>query len=223
MSIMKITEIQNQEMVSTIRKKGCLNQEYVEQAIRKTPRHFFVPEMYLEEAYKDEPIPTKNYQTISQPSVVAKMTEWLDVKEEDNILEIGCGSGWQSAILSKLATKGKIYTVERFPELINFSLENLKRAGIEEVKVIEGDGTFGIPEKAPFDKIIITAACSKVPSPLIEQLKIGGLVIAPIGADIQTLTLFKKTIEGLKEIKKEYGYVFVPFIGKFGFDEKIMN
>jgi len=203
-------------LISVMQKSGFLNDKKVEFAIRKTPRHEFVPTSLKEKAYDDSPIPIMKNQTISQPSVVSRMTEWLDVKEGQKILEIGSGSGWQTAILACLVGDGMIYSVERHPELAEFAKKNLKKLGISNVKIILGDGSFGFPEASPFDRIIITAACKKVPDSLLEQLSINGLLIAPVGGYPQSMVLLKKTSKEIIEIKNQPGYVFVPFLGKKG-------
>ena len=140
------------------------------------------------------------------------MTEWLDVKEGQKILEIGSGSGWQTAIIAKLVGDGQIFTVERHEELANFAEKNLQKLGIQNAKIIHGDGKLGLPQESPFDRIIITAACNKFPEELLNQLTLDGLIIAPIGENIQSLVLFKKTSKGIEEIKNQDGYVFVPLI-----------
>ena len=202
------------DLIIIMKKSGFLNDDKVEFAIRKMPRHEFVPTL-LEEAYEDTPLSIMKNQTISQPSVVSRMTEWLDVREGQKILEIGSGSGWQTAILSYLVGHGKVYSVERHSELAEFAKKNLDKLGINNVKVILGDGSLGFPEESPFNRIIITAACKKVPEPLLEQLSIDGLLIAPVGEFPQSLVLLKKTSHGIVEIKNQPGYVFVPFLGKF--------
>jgi protein-L-isoaspartate(D-aspartate) O-methyltransferase len=157
-----------------------------------------------------------NNQTISQPSVVSRMTEWLDIKEGQKILEVGSGSGWQTAILACLVGCGKIYSIERHLELAEFAKKNLNKLGIPNVKIILGDGSLGFPEESPFDRIIITAACKKIPDSLLEQLSIDGLLIAPVGGYLQSLVLLTKTSKGIVEIKNQPGYVFVPLLGKKG-------
>ncbi len=144
------------------------------------------------------------------------MTEWLDVKKGNKVLEIGCGSGWQSAILSLLVEDGTVFSIEKSSTLVEFAKKNHAKAGIKNVEIIEGDGSLGLPKKSPFDRIIITAACPKVPKPLVEQLSIDGLLVAPIGEFMQSMVLLKKTKEGVKELKRELGYVFVPLNIKFG-------
>jgi protein-L-isoaspartate(D-aspartate) O-methyltransferase len=206
-------------LVNIMKNSGFLNDSKVESAIRKTPRHEFIPTSLQEKAYEDTPILIMNSQTISQPSVVSRMTEWLDVREDQKILEIGSGSGWQSAILSYLVGHGKIYSVERHSDLVNFAKKNLDKLGINNVKVILGDGSLGLPKESPFDRIIITAACRKIPQSLFEQLSINGLLVAPVGEFTQSLVLLKKTSQGIVEIKNESGYVFVPLLGKFDDDK----
>ena len=205
-------------LISVMKKSGFLNDKKVELAIRNAPRHEFVPTALIEKAYDDSPIQIMKNQTISQPSVVSRMTEWLDVQEGQKILEIGSGSGWQTAILAYLVGSGSVYSIERHSELAEFAKKNLDKLGILNVKVISGDGSFGYPEESPFDRIIITAACKKIPDSLLEQLTINGLLIAPVGGYPQSLVLLKKTSSGTVEIKNQVGYVFVPFLDKRGED-----
>ena len=207
------------ELIKIMKNSGFLNDNKVELAIRKNPRHEFVPKSLLNRAYKDTPLSLMKKQTISQPSVVSRMTELLNVKKGQKILEIGSGSGWQSAILSFLIGNGEVFSIDRHPELVEFAKENLNKLGIPNVNVILGDGSLGLLKKAPFDRIIITAACKKVPPPLFEQLSLDGLLIAPVGEYPQSLILFKKTPQSIIEIKNQPGYVFVPLLGKFGHQE----
>lgn len=214
---MKINEKYEQRLenlISIMKKTGFLSEDKVELAIRKNPRHEFVPISLKDEAYEDVPLPIMKNQTISQPSVVARMTEWLDVREGQKILEIGCGSGWQTAIMSYLVGHGKVYSIERHSELVEFAKKNLDKLDINNVEVILGDGNLGLPDKAPFDRIIITAACKNIPEPLLEQLANNGLIIAPVGEVQQSMILQKKTDNGIIEIKNQPGYVFVPLLGK---------
>ena len=203
------------DLIIYLKNSKFLTDKRVESALRNIPRHEFVPESELDYAYNNEPLPIMKRQTISQPGVVTRMTEWLDVKDGQKILEIGTGSGWQSAILSYLVGTGDVYSIERHPELVKFAQENLKKLDIDNVHVILGDGTLGYPEESPYDRIIITAACTEIPLPLIDQLDEGGLILAPIGNTSQSLILLQKTSKGLVEIKKQSKYVFVPLIGKF--------
>lgn len=203
-----------EDLIIIMKKSGFLNDKKVELAIRKIPRNEFVPMSVKEKAYENVPLSIMKNQTISQPSVVSRMTEWLDIKEGQKILEVGTGSGWQTAILSYLVGSGKVYSIERHSELVEFAKKNLDKLGIDNVKIILGDGNLGIPEESPFDRIIITAACKKVPEPLLEQLSEGGLLIAPIGEYPQSLILLKKRSQEIIEVKNQPGYVFVPLLGK---------
>lgn len=210
-------ELRKQNLIAKIKSNGFLKDLKVERAIRVTPRHFFVPDDFVEQSYEDRPLPTKSMQTISQPSVVAMMSELLDVKNHHKILEIGCGSGWQSAILSRLTSK-KILSIERLPEIVEFARKNHQKAGVQNVEIIQGDGTLGLAEWAPFDRIIITAACKKIPEPLLNQLNKDGILVAPVGDYyFQDMVVVQKTTQGAKVIRRDPGFIFAPLIGKYGF------
>ncbi|MBC8517115.1 MAG: protein-L-isoaspartate(D-aspartate) O-methyltransferase [Nitrosopumilus sp.] len=216
MRIEKKYQIAINDLIIYLKNSKLLTDERIESAFRNIPRHEFVLKSEIDNAYDNEPLPIMKNQTISQPGVVSRMTEWLDVKNGQKILEIGTGSGWQSAILSYLVDSGTVYSIERHPELVKFAQENLKKLKINNVHVILGDGNFGYPKESPYDRIIITAACNEIPSPLFDQLSENGLIIAPVGDSSQSLVLQKKTSKGMVEIKKQSKYVFVPLIGKFG-------
>ncbi len=204
------------DLIKTIKDYGFLTNEKVESAFRTIPRHEFVVPSELDRAYYNEPLSIMNNQTISQPGVVSRMTEWLDIKDGQKILEIGTGSGWQTAILSYMVGNGTVYSIERLPELVNFARENLEKLRIDNVHVILGDGSMGYPEKSPYDRIIITAACTEIPLPLLEQLDENGLIIAPVGDLSQSMILLKKISGEIVKIKNESNYIFVPLLGKFG-------
>jgi len=204
------------DLIIHLKNSKFLTDGRVESALRNIPRHEFVPESELDYAYNNEPLQIMKNQTISQPGVVTRMTEWLDVKNGQKILEIGTGSGWQSAILSYLVGTGNVYSVERHPKLVKFAQENLKKLNIDNVYLVLGDGSVGYPKESPYDRIIITAACSKIPLSLIEQLSENGLIIAPVGDASQSLVLLQRTSKGIVEIRNESHYVFVPLVGKFG-------
>jgi protein-L-isoaspartate(D-aspartate) O-methyltransferase len=185
-------------------------------AMLEIPRHLFIPPPYDRAAYDDNPLPIGNGQTISQPYIVALMTELLHPKATDNMLEIGAGSGYQAAVLSGLVRK--LTTIERITSVANLARTNLKLAGIDNVVVIESDGTLGYPENSPYDGIIVTAATPDVPQPLIGQLAEGGILVAPVGGrDIQELiTIYK---QGGSLIRESHGGVrFVPLIGQYGWE-----
>ncbi len=207
------------ELIRILKNMDFLHDSKVESAIRKCPRHEFVPKSFLDIAYENIPIPLIKNQTISQPAVVARMTEWLNVSEGQKILEIGSGSGWQAAILSFLVGDGKIFSIDRYQELVDFAKDNLSKLGISNVDVIFGDGSLGLSKESPFDRIIITAACKKVPPILFEQLSPKGLLIAPVGECFQSMIVYKKSLHEITEIKNQPGYAFVPLFGKFGIQE----
>lgn len=185
-------------------------------AMREIPRHLFIPPPYDQNAYDDNPLPIGDGQTISQPYIVAVMTDLLHPERSDNVLEIGAGSGYQAAILSRLV--GRLTTIERIPAVAILARNNLKLLGIENVEVFEGDGTQGYPQHAPYNGIIITAATPEIPQPLIDQLADGGRLVAPVGErDVQELVTLEK--HGDRMIPESHGGVrFVPLIGKNGWE-----
>ena len=214
--IEKKYQIALNDLVNYLKNSRFLNDKKVEDAFRNIPRHEFVPSSELDCAYYNEPLPIKKNQTISQPAVVSRMTEWLDVRQGQKVLEIGTGSGWQTAILSYLVGQGIVYSVEIKPELVKFAQENLEKLRINNVHIILSDGSIGYSKASPYDRIMITAACTEIPLPLLDQLADGGLLIAPVGDSSQSLVLLQKTRKGIIEIKNESHYVFVPLLGKFG-------
>jgi protein-L-isoaspartate(D-aspartate) O-methyltransferase len=216
MQIDKKYQSQLDDLIIFLKNMKFLIDNNIESAFRNIPRHEFIPSSELDRAYYNEPLPIMKNQTISQPGVVSRMSEWLDVKDGQNILEIGSGSGWQTAILSYLVGTGTVYSIEIHPELEKFARKNLEKFCLDNVNVILGDGSLGYPEAAPYDRIIITAACTEIPLPLLDQLSNDGLIIAPVGDASQSLVLLKKTSKGIIEVKNESNYVFVPLLGKFG-------
>jgi protein-L-isoaspartate(D-aspartate) O-methyltransferase len=184
----------------------------------KVERHKFIPEEQRDNAYVDFPIPIGAGQTISQPYIVALMTECLDLSGKEKVLEIGTGSGYQAAILAELTKT--VCSVERFELLAKKAKVLFDELGYKNIKVKVGDGTLGWEEEAPFDRIIITAATAEVPLPLTEQLKETGKLILPLGEILsQVLTLFEKK-EGKLYSQEICGCVFVPLVGKFGLIKK---
>jgi protein-L-isoaspartate(D-aspartate) O-methyltransferase len=208
----KNNQFKLEKLINIMKSIGFLTDNRVESAFRKIPRHEFVPSPLQDKAYDDIPLPIMNHQTISQPSVVSRMTEWLDVHPGHKILEIGTGSGWQTGILSFLVGSGKVYSIERDSNLVVFAKENLSKLAITNVEVILGDGNLGLKKESPFDRIILTATCKKIPSTLLEQLSTNGLLIAPVGQFHSSLILLKKISKGISEIKNESGYAFVPLL-----------
>ena len=178
------------------------------------PRHLFVPQKIQSRAYEDHPLPIGEGQTISQPYIVALMTQILGIQTGETILEIGTGSGYQAAVLSELTNN--VYTIEIRPGLGLEAERRLKNLNYTEIHVKQADGYFGWPEVAPFDAIIITAAANHIPPPLIKQLKPGGRMILPLGSTtfFQTLTLIKKTKDGKLDVEHITTVAFVPMVGK---------
>lgn len=191
-----------------------INNKSVLDAFLKIERHEFVPDDVKENAYADSPLPIGYDQTISQPYMVSLMTSCLDLTGNEKVLEIGTGSGYQAAILSQLAKE--VFTIERIGALAEKATQVFRKLKLDNIKVKIDDGTLGWPEKAPFDRIIITAAAPRVPLPLGEQLKEGGRLIIPIGDNFrQTLISFEKTYGALKS-SEVCACVFVPLVGKYG-------
>ena len=186
-----------------------IKDERVLQVMRKVARHKFVPFALRIFAYGDSPLPIGEGQTISQPYIVALMTELLELKGDERVLEIGTGSGYQAAILAELARE--VYTIEILPSLAKTSEKLLNNLGYKNIKVKCGDGYLGWPEYAPFDGIIVTCAPDKVPQPLIKQLKEGGRLVIPVGTHYQELKLLRK-VKGEIETKSIIPVRFVPMI-----------
>lgn len=185
-------------------------------AMREVPRHLFVPPPHDRGAYADSPLPIGNGQTISQPYIVALMTELLHPQPDQTVLEIGAGSGYQAAILSRLVCK--VTTIERIPTVAELARKNLAALGFENVEIVVGDGTEGYTPRAPYNGIIITAATPDIPAPLKKQLVEGGRLVAPVGGrDIQELVVLEK--RGAAFTVEHHGGVrFVPLIGEYGWE-----
>ncbi len=181
-------------------------------AMRHVPRHLFVPEAYRRQAYEDHPLPIGLGQTISQPYIVAFMTEAAAPDAQDRVLEIGTGSGYQAAVLAEIVSE--VYTIEILPELADQARERLSRLGYENVWVKTGDGYLGWPEHAPFDAIIVTAAPEQVPAPLIDQLAPAGRMVIPVGprGDVQSLRLIEKAEDGTISERELLPVRFVPLV-----------
>jgi protein-L-isoaspartate(D-aspartate) O-methyltransferase len=201
------------KMVETqIRRRGVTDQDVLD-AMESVPRHEFVPEQYESQAYADHPLPIGHGQTISQPYIVALMTELLGLQSTDRVLEIGTGSGYQAAILAEVV--GEVYTVEIVEALAIESRERLERLGYSNVHALHADGYFGWEEHAPYDAIIVTAAPDHIPQPLVQQLKEGGKLVVPVGppGGYQTLWEITKTEDGVKK-RNVTGVLFVPLTGE---------
>jgi protein-L-isoaspartate(D-aspartate) O-methyltransferase len=202
-----------EEMVRNQLAAGGIRKAEVLQAMAEVPRHEFVPASLRPYAYADGPLPIGHGQTISQPFIVAYMTQALELSKEDTVLEIGTGSGYQAAILGKLTKE--VYTIEIVPPLAESARAVLSKLGFENVHVRQADGYLGWPEKAPFDAIIVTCAPDHVPEPLVSQLKEGGRLVIPVGATggIQQLVLLRKR-NGQISKEKMLDVRFVPMTGK---------
>ena len=199
------------EMVeSQIISRGVNGKDLIE-AMLKVPRHEFVPEGFKHQAYLDSALPIRAGQTISQPYIVAYMTELMNVKKGDKVLEIGTGSGYQAAILAEIGCD--VYTIEIIEELSKSAESTLTKMGYKSVHLKVGDGYEGWEEHAPYDAIIVTAAPPEIPEPLKAQLKENGRMVIPVGEDVQELILITKTKEGLVE-KRETLVRFVPMVGE---------
>ncbi len=198
-----------ERMVETQIINRGVKDERVIAAMRQIPRHLFVPPDVVDYAYNDEPVPIGEGQTISQPYIVAYMTEMLNLKEEDKVLEIGTGSGYQTAILASIAKE--IYTVEIIASLSSKAQELLAQLGYRNIYFKIGDGTFGWEEHAPYDAIIVTAAPASFPRQLEAQLKLGGRMVVPVGSTFQELYLLMREKEGIKK-KKLLPVRFVPLV-----------
>ena len=209
--------VQRKSLVKKLKHQRRIETPPVEKAFLEIPRENFVPDSIKKYAYVDTPLEIGNGQTISAPHMVAIMCECLDIKPDMKILEIGAGSGYHAAIVSKIiGEKGQVYTVERHKGLAEKAKQNLESTGIKNVKVIVGDGSLGLPDFAPYDRIYVTCAAPDIPKPYIEQLKNNGKLLIPVGRVYCKLLLLEKKDNEI--ITKDYGgCAFVPLVGKHGF------
>ncbi len=203
-----------ERMVATqIASRGIKNKKVLE-VMAKVPRHRFVLSEYLDSAYEDHPLPIGEGQTISQPYMVALMTECLGLKGNEKVLEVGTGSGYQAAILAELSKE--VYTIERFESLAERAKKVLGDLEYENVKVIVGDGSRGLEEVAPFDGIIVTAGAPILPKRLVDQLAEGGRIVIPVGGSFSQALLLVEKKKGKVKTESVCGCVFVPLIGEYG-------
>jgi len=213
----RLREAMVREQIAAARWTGAdpVRDARVLEALRQTPRHRFVPPELVPNAYEDRPLPIGYGQTISQPYIVARMTELLQPRPEHRVLEIGTGSGYQAAVLAPLVAE--VFTIEIIAPLGNAARERLRQLGYANIQVRVGDGYYGWPEKAPFDAIIVTAAANHIPPPLVEQLKPGGRMVIPVGNPFQTQTLMlvTKGTAGPRDvrIRSLMPVAFVPLVG----------
>jgi len=194
-----------------------IKDERVLEAMRKVPRHMFVDEALREQAYNDHPLPIAEKQTISQPYVVALMTESLELAGSEKVLEIGTGSGYQSAVLAELA--GRVFSIERYPDLAYRANSLLQKLGYNNVIIRVGDGSLGWPDDEPFDGIVVTAGTPKIPQPLVDQLTMGGRLVVPVGDRFgQDLIMVRRLADCIKKTNLG-GVRFVDLVGKWGWSE----
>ena len=200
---------------SQLRQRG-IRDERLLAAMSKVPRHEFVSQRNWDEAYADHPVPIAEKQTTSQPYMIAAMIQAAEIKPEDCVLEIGAGSGYQTALLAELASQ--VFAVERYPSLAETAQHTLERLGYRNATIVAGDGSLGLPEAAPFDAIIVSAAAPRLPPALVEQLAVGGRLIVPVGeSEQQVVQLLQKNADGSTSIRTLEGCRFVPLIGEQGF------
>ncbi|MDD5086469.1 MAG: protein-L-isoaspartate(D-aspartate) O-methyltransferase [Candidatus Nanoarchaeia archaeon] len=207
--------MERKELVDCWNSKGIVKDKRLLDAFLSVPREKFILDGHLSEAYGDYPLPILEGQTISQPTTVMIMINALELKKTDKVLEVGAGSGYCAAIISRIAKE--VYTTEIIPGLVDFAKKNLEKAGIKNVYVIHHDGSQGYEKESFYDKIIVTAACPKIPQPLIDQLKENGMIIAPV-----SYLLGQKIVKGIKKqnkLEKEPlgDFAFVPLKGKYGY------
>lgn len=208
-------DIPRGRMTGKLRDHYKIRDERVLDVMNELPRHLFVPEALKAQAYKDNALPISGGQTISQPFIVARMTELLELTGDEKVLEIGAGSGYQTAILSSLARK--IFAVERIPNLAHEAETRLRDMGFRNVSVKCADGTYGWSNYAPFDAVLVAAGGPAVPEPLVEQLKPGGKLVIPIGADTKLQNLIRVTRTASGYTTEDFGAcAFVPLIGGHG-------
>lgn len=204
------------KLVDSLEARGYLSTKEIIRVFQTVRREYFVPEDMKDSSYVDRPLPIGSGQTISAPHMVAIMTEALDAKPKDRILEVGAGSGYQAAILAQIVKEGEIYTIERIPELAAYARRKLEELGYQNTHVVVGDGTKGLIKHAPFDRIIVTCGAPKVPKALTHQLAEGGRLLIPVGGKAyQELISVEKQGDELSE-KNLGSCVFVPLIGEDG-------
>ncbi|MDP7323638.1 MAG: protein-L-isoaspartate(D-aspartate) O-methyltransferase [Candidatus Woesearchaeota archaeon] len=211
--------MQKQELINFWKERLKLNPEIID-AFNKINRENFVLPENKGVAYQDTPLPILRGKTISQPTTVMIMTLALEVKKGHNVFEVGSGSGYQTSILAHIVgDKGSVVSTDVIPELVEFARQNIKKVNLKNVKIFEEDGSKGLQEQAPYDRIIITAACKEFPQPLLEQLKPGGIIVGPVGdANEQEMVKGVKDKSGRLELHFLGQFLFSPLYGKYGFE-----
>lgn len=217
---MKTFEKQRMEVVEHLERIGYIKDPRIKKAMLKVKRELFVTQDYKRDAYVDMPLPIPGGATISAPHMYAITLKAVKLKKGEKVLEIGSGSGYGAALINELVgSEGRTITVEIIPEVCGFAIKNLKKTGYKNVKVIRGDGSLGYEKDAPYDAIIVTAACPEIPKPLVNQLKTGGRLVAPVGgiSSGQDLIYLEKTKEGEIKTRNLGGVIFLPLTGKHGY------
>jgi len=197
---------------------GIIKDKKILEAFKKIPREKFIKKEQGEEAYGDYPLPIGGGQTISQPTTVMLMTQALELKPGDKVLEVGTGSGYQAAIISRIIGKsGKLVSTEIVPELAESARQNIEKIGLKNVEIVHHDGSKGYINESPYDKIIVTAACPRIPKPLVSQLRENGIIVAPVGS-LNEQVMVKARKKGSRLIEENLGdFMFVPLRGKHGY------
>jgi protein-L-isoaspartate(D-aspartate) O-methyltransferase len=199
-----------------LRARGIFH-EGVLAAMGKVPREEFISPELGEHAYEDRPLAIGCSQTISQPYIVASMLQAAELRPQDHVLELGTGSGYQTALIAEIA--GTVVSIERYTELAEIARERLARLGYNNVQIVVGDGTLGLQARAPYDAILVSAAAPKIPQPLVDQLAVEGRMVLPVGSrDLQELVLVRKQENAIHRVRLD-GCAFVPLIGREGFRE----
>jgi protein-L-isoaspartate(D-aspartate) O-methyltransferase len=210
---------ERQEMVERQLKRRGISEQRILNAFRAVPREAFISAEYAHLAYGDHPLPIEAGQTISQPYIVALMIEAAEIEPGDKVLEVGSGSGYAAAVISRIA--GEVVGIERQHDLVGVARERLERLGYSNVRIVEGDGTRGCPAEAPFDAILAAASGSHIPAPLVDQLKPGGTIVMPVGSPgwVQKLVKATKRDDGTLQQADLGGVRFVPLIGEEGWKD----
>ncbi len=208
---------QKQALIDFWIKNKIVTNKRVIDAFKKVKREYFVLKEFRSDAYKDVPLPILKEQTISQPTTVVMMLDFIELKKGMKVLEIGTGSGYNAALMAEIVgPKGRIYTTETIEDLVDFAKKNLKKAKTTNVRVIHTDGSKGWPTAAPYDRIICTAAAPKIPEVYIEQLKEGGIIVIPVGPLYGQVMIKGKKVKNKLETERLGDFMFVPLKGKHG-------
>jgi protein-L-isoaspartate(D-aspartate) O-methyltransferase len=207
-----MTPEETMRLIFAIRSRGVTDRRVLE-AIERVDRSSFVPATFRDQAYDDTALPIARGQTISQPSVVAHMCQALEVGERDRVLEVGTGSGYHAAVLAQLARRGRVYSIERHRPLAEKARATHEKIGLTNITVIVGDGSLGLPQQAPFDRILVAAAAEDAPGPLLAQLRVGGSMVLPVGHTdgVQQLIRVARTEEGY-DYRELMAVRFVPLV-----------